>query len=269
MARVARVARVHDLRDCVIAITRNEQEAREFSDLVQEQGGRAIAIPATQIVPAGAQAGQEFLALLKKKKHDYCAFMSAQAAGVLVNLIGAEEARLALKGTTKVIAVGPKTRQELEKHGISVDLMPERYSSMGLVDMLARQNPSGKRIIIPRSSEAGEFATKALHDLGMTVDEISLYGVRTHAGATPSWQEFRRLLAGKKIDAIVFTSASNVRSFFEIMHDPDLAGVSIISIGPFTSAELRRKNLDHFEASDHTIKGTVDVARELFKGRQA
>lgn len=258
-----------DLHDRVIAITRSEQEAREFSGLVQEQGGRAIAIPAIEMVPAGAQAGQEFLSLLKKKKHDYCAFMSAQAAGVLASLVGAEQARLALKETT-VIAVGPKTRQELEKHGISVDLVPDSYSSIGLVDMLARQKPAGKRIIIPRSSEAGEFAAKALYDLGMTVDEVSLYGVRTHPGNTPAWQEFRGLLAGKKIDAIVFTSASNVRSFFEIMPDPGLEGVAIISIGPFTSAELRRKKVDYIEASDdHTVKGTVEVARELFKSRQA
>ena len=262
------MARVHDLRDRVIAITRSEQDAHEFAALVQEQGGRAIAIPTIELVPAGAHAGQEFLALLEKKKYDYCAFMSAQGAGVLIGLIGAGQARSALKKTT-VIAVGPKTKEELERHDITVDMVPDSYSSIGLVEMLARKSPSGKRIIIPRSSEATEFAAKALYDLSMTVDEISLYGVRTHPGDTRQWREFRGLLAEKKIDAIVFTSASNVRSFFEIMPDTDLKSVAVISIGPFTSAELRNRNIDHLEASDHTIRGTVDVARELFKSRQA
>lgn len=259
---------MYDLRDRVIAITRSEQDAQEFAALVQEQGGRAIAIPAIEIVQADAHAGQEFLELLEKKKHDYCAFMSAQAAKVLIDLVGTEHARSALQKMA-VIAVGLKTREELERHGITVDMMPDSYSSIGLVEMLARKNPSGKRIIIPRSSEATEFAAKALCDLGMTVDEISLYGVRTHLGDTLQWQEFRGLLAEKKIDAIVFTSASNVRSFFEIMQDADLKTVQVISIGPFTSAELHKKKIDHLEASDHTIRGTVDVAKELFKSRQA
>jgi uroporphyrinogen-III synthase len=257
---------VCDLRDRVIAITRSEQDAQEFSALVKEQGGRAIVVPAIEIVPAGAQVGQEFLALLKKKRHNYCAFMSAQAAAVLIGLVGEEQIQSALKGTT-VIAVGPKTKEELEKHGIPVDLMPDKYSSIGLVEMLARKDPSGKRIIVPRSSEATEFAAKALYDLGMTVDEISLYGVHTHASDTPTWREFRSLLAEKKVDAIVFTSASNVRSFFEIMQ-PDIKDVAVISIGPFTSAELRKKNIDHLEAGSHTVRGTVDVARRLFKSRQ-
>lgn len=259
---------MHDLRDRVIAITRSERDALEFTALVQGQGGRAIAIPAIELVPAGARAGQEFLALLEKKKHDYCAFMSAQAAGVLVGLVGAEQARSALKKTA-VIAIGPKTKEELERHGITVDMMPDNYSSIGLVEMLAKKNPSGRRIIIPRSSEATEFAAKALYDLGMTVDEISHYRVRTHPGDTRQWQEFRSLLAEKKIDAVVFTSASNVRSFFEIMPGVDLKSVKVISMGPFTSAELRKRNVDHIEASDHTVRGTVDVARELFKSRQA
>ena len=259
---------MHDLRDRVIAITRSEQDAQEFAALVQEQGGRAIAIPAIEIVPADAHAGQEFLELLQKKKHDYCAFMSAQAAKVLIDLVGTAHARSALQKTA-VIAVGLKTREELKRHGITVDMTPDSYSSIGLVEMLARKNPSGKRIIIPRSSEATDFVAKALCDLGITVDEISLYGVRTHLGDTLQWQEFCGLLAEKKIDAIVFTSASNVRSFFEIMQDADLKNVHVISIGPFTSAELHKKNIDHLEASDHTIRGTVDVAKELFKSRQA
>ena len=73
---------MHDLRDRIIAVTRSEQEAQEFARLVQEQGGRAIAIQAIEIVPAGAQAAQDIMALLEKKRHDYCAFMSAQAASV-------------------------------------------------------------------------------------------------------------------------------------------------------------------------------------------
>jgi uroporphyrinogen-III synthase len=260
------VASVQGLRDRVLAITREEREAQEFFSLIEAEGGRAIAIPAIEIVPAGGKAAQEFLDLLEKKRHDYCAFMSVRAAKVLVDLAGAARIKDALKSTL-VIAVGPNTRQELEKHGIAVDLIPGSYSSIGLVEMLAKKEPAGKKIIIPRSGEAGGFARKALSDLGMGVDEVFMYGVRARPATAPEWQEFRRLAAEGRIDAVVFTSASNVSGFFDAMKGLDMGRMAAISIGPFTSAELDKRKVRYVEAGDHTVRGTVDAAKGVFRNR--
>lgn len=254
------------LRDKTIAITRSRKEAREFFQLVRTGGGRALAIPAIEIVPADRKVAQKFIASLEKKNHDYCAFMSAQAVRVLFDT--APDAAGALKKTS-VIAVGPKTKQELEEHGVKVDMMPDKFSSIGLVELLSKNDVKGKRIIIPRSGEANDFAAKELTDLGMKVDEIFLYRTRT-AKVTQEWKGFGSLLAQDKVDAVVFTSASNVRSFFEIMKKMRKKmpkGVKTISIGPFTTAELAKRKIRCHEADDHTIKGTVKAARKLFRTR--
>ncbi|HEX6067236.1 MAG TPA: uroporphyrinogen-III synthase, partial [Nitrososphaera sp.] len=202
------------LRNRTIAITRSEQDAREFFQFVEAEGGKAVAIPAIEIVPADKNVAQRFVELLQKKRHDYCAFMSAQAVRVLFGLAGEKVADV-LKQTL-VIAVGPKTAQELEKHGVKADMMPTKFSSIGLVELMSKEKPKGKRIIIPRSGEANDFAAKVLTGLGMKVDEVFLYKTRT-AGVTKEWKGFGGLLEEKKVDAIVFTSASNVRGFFQIM----------------------------------------------------
>lgn len=250
------------LQNRTIAITRSERDAREFFQLVSEEGGRAVAIPAIEIVPAGAEAAQGFLQLLEEKKHDYCAFMSAKAARVLFELVDAKKLAGTLKDT-KIIAVGPKTRQELQGRGFKVNMVPEKFSSIGLVELLSK-GQEGKKIIIPRSGEANDFAAKALSELGMKVDEVLLYKTRT-AGAGREWKEFGDLLAKKKIDAIVFTSASNVRGFFEIMRQVLPEGIKAISIGPFTTAELAKMGVKCHEATDHTIKGTVEAAEKLLR----
>jgi uroporphyrinogen-III synthase len=79
------------------------------------------------------------------------------------------------------------------------------------------------------------------------------------------------MLSEEKIDAIVFTSASNVRSFFEITGKLGSVriGAKVISIGPFTSAELAKRGMEHYEARDHTIEGTVLLAKRLLTGRSA
>jgi uroporphyrinogen-III synthase len=255
------------LRNRTVAITRSEQDAREFFQLVEAEGGKAVAIPAIEIVPADEKVARQFAESLQRKRHDYCAFMSAQAVQILFGLAGEKVAGMLKK--TSVVAVGPKTRQELEKHGVKADLMPDKFSSIGLVELMSKEKPEGKKIIMPRSGEANDFAAKALSGLGMKVDEVFLYKTRT-AGVTQDWKKFGDLLSQKKIDAVVFTSASNVRGFFQIMKKMRKSlprEVKAISIGPFTTAELAKKNIRCHEATDHTIKGTVKVAKKLLTDR--
>ncbi len=109
------------LKNKILAITRSEQDAKEFVQLVKEQGGRAIALPVIEIVPRGPEVVEEFLSKLRKKKHFYCAFMSQQAVNILFDL--AQDKITPLLKYTTVIAVGPKTRQSLEERGIKVGLV--------------------------------------------------------------------------------------------------------------------------------------------------
>jgi uroporphyrinogen-III synthase len=249
------------LRNKTLAITRSERDAMEFSRLVSAEGGRAIALPTVEIVPAGQRAAQEFLDRLQSKRYDYCAFMSSQAANVLFELAGDKVIRAL--ASTKVIAVGPKTKQSLIEHGIQVTLVPEKFSSAGLIDLLSKLKPEGKKIIIPRSGAANEFASQALADLGMAVDEMLLYTVQTCKPA-PIWSEFSSLLQKKRIDAVIFTSASNVSSFFELMGNVELDSLTkVVSIGPFTSKELKNRNIQCLEAEEHTVMGAFELARQV------
>jgi len=263
---MVQVIAVPGLKDKIIAITRNEIDAREFSQLVSEQGGRAIALPTIEIVPKEPQAAYEFLKKLQNEKHDYCAFMSPQAVSILFDLAG-REAAFALRSTI-VIAVGPKTKESLQEHGVNVRLVPEKFSSAGLVDLLSSMEPARKKIIIPRSGTANEFAAKALTDLGMKVDEILLYTVHT-SPITFVWSEFSDLLLQKKVGAVIFTSASNVSSFFEIMGNMtaghlQLDGLAkVVSIGPFTSKELKKRKVKYFEAEEHTVRGALELAKKI------
>jgi uroporphyrinogen-III synthase len=254
------------LKNKTLAITRSEQDAKEFLQLVRAQGGWAIALPVIEIVPRGPEVVEDFLDKLRKKKHYYCAFMSQQAVNILFDL--GRDKILPLLKSTNVIAVGPKTKQSLEERGIKVGLMLEKFSSFGLVDLMSGVGPSGKKIIIPRSAAASDFATQALIRLGMDVDEILLYTVRTRA-IEPIWKEFCDLLSKKRVDVVIFTSASNVNSFFEIMEKLSKDGLqldnvtNVISIGPFTTKALRDRGIKCFEAEEHTVRGTLQIAEQI------
>lgn len=255
------------LKGRVLAITRSKKEAREFTSLVEADGGTAITLPTIEIVPSGPAAVAQFTALLSKGTHDYCAFMSAQAVKVLAEMTGRDQVKKAL-GHTSVIAIGPKTKKEIEKLGVVVDLVPQEFSANGLVTMLSESKPAGKKIIIPRSAAANDSAAKALRSLGMQVDEVMLYTVRA-SRASQEWKKFAVALRDDRIDAIIFTSASSVESFFKILGkigDSDVRldrSTIMVSIGPFTTERLKKRNIECFEAKVHTVRGAFELAKKL------
>lgn len=268
------------LKGKTVAITRSKEEAEEFARLVESEGGEAIALAAIKVVPDRLEVAR-LVGLLEdnREKCDYCAFMSAKGVRAVFELGGggsADRIRRALD-KVQVIAVGPKTAQELERAGVRVAHVPEVHSSIGLVRMMEAMGPAavaGRRIVIPRSAAADDYAAEGLGRLGMKVEEVFVYRTLT-AARTPAWDRFARLLKAKKVAAIVFTSASNVRAFFELLPDADLRGVQVVSIGPFTSKELdkwqqqqqqHRCKIDYVESDEHTVEGAFRFL--AFTGRR-
>jgi len=68
---------------------------------------------------------------------------------------------------------------------------------------------------------------------------------------------------------VVFTSASSVRGFFEIMSKDysndvlldNLTKLSVVSIGPFTSDELKKFKVKNTIAEVHTVAGAFDAMK--------
>jgi uroporphyrinogen-III synthase len=71
------------------------------------------------------------------------------------------------------------------------------------------------------------------------------------------------------VDAVIFTSTSNVNSFFEIMDKVYKDGLQldnitkVVSIGPFTTKALRDRGIECFEAQEHTVKGALQIAKQI------
>jgi uroporphyrinogen-III synthase len=92
--------------------------------------------------------------------------------------------------------------------------------------------------------------------------------VRTRA-VEPIWKEFCDLLLQKRVDALVFTSVSNVNSFFEIMYNMSKNELQldnltkVVSIGPLTSKALRDRGIGYFEAEEHTVRGALEIAKQI------
>jgi len=252
-----------------IAITRSEDDSHEFIEFITIEKLNALPLPTIELVSKGEKIVDEFLLALAKEDPDYSVFMSSKAVILLFETAKKagkfEELQLAVANTI-VLAVGPKTRDALEKENVKVAYMPERYSSVGIGEVFTKLNAVGKKVIVPRSGASTPFLKDLLEKIGIHVIELYLYDVCAFRD-TSQWNEFRQLFSQSKVDGIIFTSASSVRAFFEIMtkdHDEDqlvdmLHKTMVVSIGPFTADELKKFNVKNVIADVHTILGSFDV----------
>lgn len=257
-----------------IAITRSKDDSKEFIDLMTAEKANVLPLPTIELVSKGKKIVEEFLSALEKENPDFSVFMSSKAVTLLFDtakkISKFETLQLAIANTI-VIAVGPKTKEALEKEKIKVAYMPERYSSVGIGEVLSKLNAVGKKVIVPRSGASTPFLKDLLEKIGINVVELYLYDVCAFRDPT-EWNDFRELFSQNKIDSVIFTSASSVRAFFEIMiNDYDqlqlaqlLGNTKVIAIGPFTADELKKFNVTNIIADVHTVKGSVDAVMEAF-----
>jgi len=118
----------------------------------------------------------------------------------------------------RLCAIGPATADALEGAGFAVDIVPDIYSSRGLVERLAGE-VAGTRVEVARSDHGSPTLLDGLTTAGAYVHETVLYRLTRPPGSGVSAE---RAAAGD-LDAALFTSSLTVEHFLEAASERDLA----------------------------------------------
>ncbi|WP_435099053.1 uroporphyrinogen-III synthase [Halarchaeum sp. P4] len=111
---------------------------------------------------------------------------------------------------TVVCAIGESTADALRDADYTVDLVPEEFSSAGLVDAL-EADVAGARVEVARSDHGSDVLTDGLEDAGAYVHETVLYRLVRPDGAGDSAEQAAR----GNLEAALFTSSLTVEHFLE------------------------------------------------------
>lgn len=257
----------------VIAITRGEKNNTEFIRKVKQQGGIPISLPTMKLIPIESHDFCQKFSDISSKKYEYYMFMSPSSVEVFLKMVKENNLNHILEEQlmkSKVIAIGPSTKQKLESNNISVAWMPDDYSSSGLLELMRKLSPKpGARILSPRSGASNSFMKVKLNSIGIILDEFHVYYPQIET-LDQIWVDFSKKISNNRIDVLIFTSPSAVRYFFSIMHQV-LSNFmeyfqnidAIISIGPNTTKELISRNVSSIESEEHTINGTLQLAKRI------
>jgi uroporphyrinogen-III synthase len=253
-----------------ILVGRARHQASALSSGLRKLGADVIEIPFIEI-----RKPRSYKPLDRALKHlrDYDWLILTSVNGVEAAWDRLSELRLTKKSLQhlKVAAIGPATKEAIEKRGVRVDVVPEKYVAESVVASL-RNRVKGKRILLARAKVARDVIPRELRKLRAHVDVLEAY-------ETVVPQKSRAMLRAvlrdptKRPDVITFTSSSTVRNFCALFaergrgrprHTSRLDGIRFASIGPVTSATLRELGLPvDIEAKEYTIPGLITAINKL------
>ena len=185
-----------------VAIFRPKACERSSKELLQGLGFRVISQPLLEVRPTGMKPMTDA---------DFIVFTSANGARLALEGLEPEEL-----GRAKICAIGPQTARALEKGGIEVDLVPEEYSSEGLIQAM-EPLVFGKRVEVARSSAGSAMLLKGLNEAGAFVHETVVYTLECLEVEGSVIQEIL-----EEADAFLFTSSLTAQNFLD--RAPDRAG---------------------------------------------
>jgi uroporphyrinogen-III synthase len=139
-------------------------------------------------------------------------------------------------------------------------ITPARYTAESLLPLFPA-DMKAKRVLIPRSALASDVIPEALRKRGAEVTVVEAYRnilpAETLARA-PS-------IFATRPDWVVFASSSAVDNIHAVAGRETLARSKLASIGPVTTATIRKHGLEvAVEADPHTAAGLVEGIRRFY-----
>jgi uroporphyrinogen-III synthase len=243
-----------------VLVGRAPHQARALASGLSALGAEVLSIPFIEIRKPSSYKPLDS-ALKKLAEYDWLILTSVNGAEAIWERSQTLDINVKSFEHLKIAAIGPATKKSIEKHGLKVDVVPERYVAESVVESL-RNRVAGKRVLLARAKVAREVIPNELEKLGAQVDVVEAYETVV---PPRSRERLQSALKGKRQpDVIAFTSSSTVRNFVEMLGrkitKSQLDRVQFASIGPVTSSTLRELGLPvHIEARQYTIPGLIDA----------
>lgn len=240
------------MRGRTVALTRPRAQAEDAADAVRRMGGNPYIIPTIEVKPARNLAPIKKLIMeLSRGEVDYTIFVSSNGVNQLfaaTDRLGQRSELLQGFSKTTVVAIGPSTAAALRKQEVSVNLIPDEYSSEGIAKRLIKLSVNGKTIRIPRTSESSPTLKRMLRRAGASVKEVHVYqsGIPNDEASALN---FIKDIDAEKIHAVVFGSALSASNLFRMLktHAPVdrlrallNSRVTVVAIGPVTEKALTK-----------------------------
>ncbi len=236
-----------------IVVTRVSEQSGGLAETLRAAGAEVLEVPTISVADPDDDGAALRVAVANLAAYEWVVVTSVNGAERFADALGAD----ALPPGVSVAAIGPGTADALQRRGLAVDLVPERFVAEGLLASFPAPRRSG-RVLLAQADAARPVLAQGLRSAGWTVDAVVAY--RTVPTSPPA----ALVGAAADADAITFTSASTVASWLAVA-GPSSTPPKVVCIGPVTADAARRGGLAVTRVAEpHSLLGLVDAVMALW-----
>lgn len=228
----------------------------QLADLVARAGARPLRAPALAELPD--LDPQQIRALVRGWREPpvrvavFQTGVGAKALFAAADGLGLGDELNDLLAATTVVVRGPKPTGALRARGVRVDVSAaEPYTTREVLEAMAPLDLAGARVVVQRYGETNRELDAALEARGAQVTEIPTYRWSLPEDTAPLVRLLDALDEGA-VDAVVFTSASQVQNLFDFAARLGRNGAlaarlnrtRVASIGPVCTRALRERGVE-------------------------
>lgn len=197
-------------RVCV-AVTRPAEEGDPLSVALETAGVEVLKAPLIEILPV-PDPGVFQSALADLTQQEIAVFTSRHSVEAVMRGLGD------LGGDPSVIfnncliaAVGKRTGEALRRHGLTVNVSPDRSDAESLGEALTlHRNLKDVRVFLPLGDRARRVLPDALRDAGANLTEVVVY--LTRSSGDEAALRLEAALLNDSVDVVTFSSGSAVEA---------------------------------------------------------
>ena len=248
------------LQNKTILITRQREQSEEFVAEIQKRGGRAVVFSLIRITEPDSWENCD-AALRGLAEYDGLILTSENGVDRFFKRCVQKGVELSAFRKLSVYAVGEGTSQAIERKGLQVHYVPEKFTSASLVEYFKSVEVRRKRFLHPRGNLGNPDLIQYLSDLGAVVDPVIVYN-NIEPEKNASDELYERLVASS-IDVITFASPSAAINFLKVVPLTRMKQLKrpprVAVIGPTTKEAVLKLGLrPDIVAKKSTVKGLVE-----------
>jgi uroporphyrinogen III methyltransferase/synthase len=222
-----------------VVVTRPREQARELTELLEDQGAQVILAPTVRLAPAGDYADLD-AACADISRFDWVVLPTLSGAEVFLTRMFANGIDLRnLKGVG-LCAIGQSSAERFAGVGLRVDVARGEFRPDAIIEALAAgKGLSGCRVLLLQAEGARDILATELRRAGAEVAEIGAYRTVRILPGDPGEPDLFKMLLEQQVDVITFTNPSTVAEFVDIHGKDAVADVLrttlVACVGPVTA----------------------------------
>ena len=247
----------------LIGVTRPAERVNGAVSIIEAHGGRAFVAPTLELKVSNTKS---LIKLCKMAGElDWLIFTSPTA--IISIFKHCQDINDRLNPNCKIVVIGPRTENFLNKKGLKADMIPNDYTAEGLLDIFSGLKLRDQNIGLPITMAAGDVLPDGLKKMG--ADVIIAEAYRSELPENKDKVEHLiTSIINRKVDAVTFTSSLTVRNLFKMVNGKEKEDmlkvlrngeVVVAAIGPVTAKPLEKEDIPVLIPKEYTVKSMLEI----------